>query len=90
MSKFKEGEQVQSTRGVFLHKGVIVQANAVLTVQKVNDHGDGVLTYDVRFLDREQQPHTIPGVKESELKAATASTPPPPAPNLGRPPAFDD
>ncbi len=68
MSKFREGDSVRFTRGVFLFKGVIVQADAVLTVEQVHDHGDGIASYDVKFLDREQQPHVIPGVKEAELK----------------------
>ena len=82
---------MQFMRGVFLHKGIIVQANVVATVQKVNDHGDGVFTCDVQFHDRERQPHTIPGVKESDLRAAPpGAAPPPEAPQPGTPPAFED
>ena len=89
MSKFREGDRVRFSRGVFLYKGIIVQADAVLTVEQVHDHDNGVCSYDVKFLDREQQPHVIPGVKEADLKLAGGG-PENPVPRIGRPPAFED
>lgn len=65
MARFAPGDKVLQTRGTFLHQGVFVTPKTVFTVLAVKDEA-----YDLQYLDRESIPHTIEGMKESELKPA--------------------
>lgn len=65
MARFSVGDKVLQTRGTFLHQGVFVTPKTVFTVLAARGE-----VYDVQYLDRESIPHTIEGMKESELKPA--------------------
>ncbi len=70
MARFSAGDKVFQTRGTFLQHGVFVTAKTPMTVLKVTLTSAGEPLYDLQYLDRESMPHTIEGLKESELKPA--------------------
>lgn len=69
MPKFNEGDRVQFAKGVFLYQGMFVHGNSVVKVDKVLPAEEGEATYNLTYFDRENIPHPIENIPESELKA---------------------
>lgn len=61
------GQRVRYAKGAFLHQGIFILPTTVITVEKVVEKPEG-RRYDIRFLDKESQPHLIEGVAEADLR----------------------
>jgi hypothetical protein len=66
MSQFSPGQKVKITKPPHIFEGVIIMPGSPAEIKEVHDDGTVSLTY----YDREMIPHTMPGIKESEIVLA--------------------
>lgn len=65
MKKFKLEENCFLLKEPHIVEGVIIMPNSPVQIHKINDNN----TYDVLYLDREQMPHILTNIKETELSS---------------------
>lgn len=72
MPPFSPGQKVQITKPPHIFEGVIIMPGSPAEIKEV--HNDG--TVSLLYYDREMMPHIMPGIKESEIKPASAQDTP--------------
>lgn len=63
MAKYQLGDRVNLNRKPHIFEGVIIMPSSPVEIEKVNPDG----TYDVIYMDRENMPHTMTSIPETDL-----------------------
>ncbi|MBL8033360.1 MAG: hypothetical protein JNJ69_06660 [Leptospiraceae bacterium] len=64
MAAFATGDKVKINKPPHIFEGVIIMPGAPAEIKTINADG----SYDLLYYDREMMPHTMPGIKASEIE----------------------
>jgi hypothetical protein len=67
MPQFSPGQKVQITKPPHIFEGVIIMPGSPAEIKEIHEDG----TVSLLYYDREMIPHTMPGIKTSEIVAVT-------------------
>ena len=65
MAEIEPGKSYKLTKPTFLYQGVLINQNSVVDVKSIDEDG----TCTILYLDRENLPHDIPGIRVDDLSA---------------------